>query len=830
MNLLQRLISILALLALAACGGGGGNAGTPPFGGGSGPGPGTGNPTPAAADLVLTLSASSIANSGNETVVATAIAIDGSRNTVAGVPVTVSVDSDGVVTPGGTVTAANGQLTATVGIGSNRTPRTITITARSGQITKTTSLQVQDGGGGSGTPPSDLLLTLSNATIANSGSGTVTATVVALDARRNVLPGVVVSIEADQGATVAPAGTATNNLGQVTAAVGIGANRTNRTITITATAAGLPPRTATLQVVDAPTVGPPVAAALSLTLSSSSIANGAGGTILATATAVDANRNALPGIPVAIRLSDNSAVASVSGATTNGQGQVTASIGIGADRSNRNITVTAVSGTLTQSATFSVTGARLTASLSPQVTTGSTNNQIEYRLRDSNGLAMAGVPISVSAVGLPSATGNTDFNGNYLYTYTAPAPGTLDIAANSAGTTAVTSVVVQAAGGSLPAVPRDTVIQSASLTPTPTVVSVNAPGSTANQVELRALFLGPNNRGVENVRVRFSVDPANASDGVATQVGGATYAFSDATGVARGTFIPGQRSSPTNGVTVEACWSKSDFPVNAPCPDPAFENDGTPKNGKVRATLTIADEALSVNIRTNELIKSGAAQLTYIKEFVVMVVDAAGQAKSGVRITPSVDLPAYYKGFYFWNGRFWQQQLTLAATEDWTWDSANRYWRRPQLANTAQPQCRNEDVNRNGVREAPTATPTAPALVLAGSELRAVGREEDLTWNGDIDPRKADVAVKMVGSPRTDENGLAIVQIEYGRNLASWVDFVITVTAAGVSGTESRATYSGTLYGLGNLPFPGEAIRNETVSPAFVVSPYGRGTVCTDSQ
>jgi hypothetical protein len=272
------------------------------------------------------------------------------------------------------------------------------------------------------------------------------------------------------------------------------------------------------------------------------------------------------------------------------------------------------------------------------------------------------------------------------------------------------------------------------------------------------------------------------------------------------------------------------------------------------------DEALSVNIRTNELIKSGAAELTYIKEFVVMVVDAAGNARADVQITPSVDLTGYYKGFYWWDGEAWVQQLTLANTEAYRWNSSQIRWEsglcaryddptvgapdpivcnswtangwqrsvRPAgsttplplpLVTTNQPVCPNEDNNRNGVREA-----AAPA----GSPSLS-GRGEDMNWNGELDPRKADVAVKMVGSPKTDANGIAIVQIEYGRDLATWVDFVITVTASGISGTEARARYTGNLYGLGNLPAPGEAFRNEDVAPAFVVSPYGRGDYDTSA-
>jgi hypothetical protein len=817
--MLQRLVSMVALLALAACGGGGGSAGTPPF---QPPPTGPTIGAASAADLVLTLSASSIANTGTETVVATAIAIDTNRNTVAGVPVTVQVDSDAVATPKGAVTDAGGVLSAAVGIGSNRTVRTITVTARSGSISKTAALQVQDAGGGnSGIAPSDLLLTLNRATIANNGTQTATATVTALDAKRNVLPGVVVAISADQGATVAPGGTATTSAGVLTASIGIGSNQTNRTITVTATAAGLAPRTVTLQVVDSPTTANPTAAALSLALSSATVSNGGSSTITAIVTAVDSNRNALAGIPVAIRLSDTSAVAQVSSSTTNAQGQVTATIGIGVDRSNRNITVTATSGTVTQSATFAVIGATITASFSPQVTAGSTGNQIEYRLVDANATPMAGLPFAVSAPGLLPGNGTTDGNGKYTYTYTAPAAaGGLTVAATAAGDTKTQQISVQAPGNTVPPAPG--VPSSASLTPTPSVVSVNLPGSTANQVELRALFLGANNQPVQNIRVRFSVDPANSSDGTASQLGGSTYAYSDSSGVARGTFTPGQRSSPTNGVTVRACWDTTDFDINATCPSTRL----------ITATLTIVSEALSVNIRTNELIKSGAAQLTYIKEFVVMVVDAAGQAKPDVLITPSIDLPAYYKGFYAWNGRSWAQRVTLATSENWSWNAPGfpNQW---SNTTTTQPQCPNEDQNRNGVREA--------GAFLAGATPPVVAlRQEDLNWNGDIDPRKSDVAIKMVGSARTDLNGLAIVQIEYGRNLASWVDFSITVTASGISGTESRAVYRGLLYGVGNLPFPADSITSETAPPAFRFSPYGQGSVnsntnantgvCTDTQ
>lgn len=793
--------AMAGLLALAGCGGGGGGAGSAPFGSGSGTGTGTGTTVaaPSASDLVLVLSASTVSNTGAETVVATATAIDGNRNTITGVPVTVSVNNNAVVTPKTTVTDTAGKLEASVGIGADRTARTVTVTATSGSIVKTALLQVQDAGGAvGGTAPSDLLLNLSSATIANNGTQTVTANVVALDAKRNVLPGVVVAVSVNQGATAAPASTATNASGLLTAAIGTGGNSTNRIITVTATA-GVLTRTAQLQVVDVPSTVAPVAADLSLSLSAPSLSNNGSSVITATAVAVDSRRNALAGIPVTYTV-DSSAVAVVSGPLTNASGIVTANVGVGSDRSNRVITVTASSGTLTRSASFAVTGAALTASFAPLVDAGTTNNQIEFRLVDANNTAMPGQTVTVSAPGMTAGSGVTDLNGKYTYTYNAPAAATaLNFTASAAGDSRAVLISVQT-GGAIPAaveLPR-----SASLTPTPSVVTINSVGSNTNQVELRALFLGADNKPVKNVRARFDLaGNANNTDGVVSWLGG-NYAYSDASGVARATFTPAQRSSPTNGVTVGVCFDTVDFAI-ANCAG---------MTNRVTSTLTVTSEALSVNIRTNELIKKGTADLTYIKEYVVMVVDAAGQAKADVQITPSVDLTAYFKGYYFWNGQAWQRAPTLATNQFYEWNAATNAglgaWQLVNPTPAGTPNCPNEDRNRNGVLEVPM--PISSNITL---------RQEDLNGNGEIDARKADVAIKMVGSARTDANGLAIVQIEYGKNLASWVDYIITVTASGISGTESRARY------VGQLPTEAAAILKEDTAPAFVVSPYGKGFV-----
>ena len=243
--------------------------------------------------------------------------------------------------------------------------------------------------------------------------------------------------------------------------------------------------------------------------------------------------------------------------------------------------VTATSGALTRTGSFLVEGATLKASLAPRVTIGSTGNQIEYTLVDTNNLPMVGEVISVSAPGMATSSGTTDINGKFSYSYTAPA-SSVTFTAAAAG--ASLASVVEVGTGSVD--PAPSVPQSGSVATNPSVISVNAAGSSANQVELRALFMGANNQPIPRVRARFDLDGnANSTDGTVSWQGG-TYAYSDTTGVARGSFTPGLRSSPTNGVTVRVCYDVVDFDP-ATCPNAA------------RATLTVSQEALAVTIGTN---------------------------------------------------------------------------------------------------------------------------------------------------------------------------------------------------------------------------------------
>ena len=180
-------------------------------------------------------------------------------------------------------------------------------------------------------------------------------------------------------------------------------------------------------------------------------------------------------------------------------------------------------------------------------------------------------------------------------------------------------------------------------------------------------------------------------------------------------------------------------------------------------------DPLSVTIGSNDKVITGPNDLTYIRKFVVLVVDASGKAKANVDIIPSIDLDVYWKGYYTRSHGVGPEHESLAV-------------------------CANEDGNRNGVLE--------------------VGCEEDINHSAAIEPRKSDVAVSILGTGKTDDAGTATVQIEYPQNVATWARVKILVSATGVSGTEGRATWTEV------LPAPAIAF-TQASAPAFIFSPYG---------
>lgn len=504
-----------------------------------------------------------------------------------------------------------------------------------------------------------------------------------------------------------------------------------------------------------PPAGTSTASDLAISLSAPSLSNSGTDTVTATVTAVDANRNTVSGIPVSISV-DNQATVAVSGATTGPAGTVTGVVSVGSSRANRTVLITAVTGQLTRQVSLQIVGTRLTATALPAVLAPSTAGVVQYRVVDANSNPLSNTPITITGPGGAQSTANTGSNGEFVYQYTSPsAAGNLDINASAGGATLITTVIVQSSATAIPPVPAGTV-RSASVSANPSVVPVNSSAATANRAEVRALFVGDSNAPIRNIRVRFDLaGDINSVGGSFTT--GSTIIYSDVNGIASSAYVPAARFSPTDGLTIRACWGYVDFAAGA-CPN------------STSATLTVISDALSVSLGTDELIV--LSDLSYVKRFLVQVNDSSGLAKADVLVTPLLDLPSYAKGQYNFVASKWVQMVTTA-------------------------NCENEDVNRNGV-----------------VEVYSNGAVEDANGNGQLDPRKADVAVAFEGPNRTNASGQVILRLTYPRNVASWIRFNLTAAAAGVAGTEGRASFTGV------LPVPAAALASEA-PPAFVLSPYG---------
>lgn len=499
--------------------------------------------------------------------------------------------------------------------------------------------------------------------------------------------------------------------------------------------------------------GAPVASGLTLVLSAASLPNNGTDKITATATATGAGGVTLASIPVSFSV-NNDALATPNATATDAKGVVVAEIGIGANRANRAITVTATSGGLSRSATFQVTGATLSATPLPAVIAPGATGKVDFRLVDSNSNPMSNEAIVVNGVNGVQVNATTDVNGSYSYAYTAPSSGgSVDIRGTAGGATTTSTVLVQSGTGSIP--PASIPVTSASLAASPSVVPVNS-GTTSNRAELRALFVGANNAPVPNVRVRFDL-AGDANNVGGTLTSGTNVVYTDANGVATTAYVPGSRFSPTDGLTVRACWSANDFAAGT-CPN------------ATTTTLTVVSDALSVSIFTDALIE--VADQSYVKTYTVQVVDSAGNAKGGVEISKSVDILRYYKG---------------------DWQVVGDKWVKFQRAS-----CDNEDLNRNG-----------------SLETYSNGAVEDANSTGVLEPRKADVAISFIGATSTDSSGQVKLRITYGQNVASWLQFNILVAASGVAGTEGRTSYQGV------LPVLAAAVSDPDVEPAFRLSPYG---------
>ncbi|HVZ42391.1 MAG TPA: hypothetical protein VHA82_01165 [Ramlibacter sp.] len=674
---LQLLGGALLAAALVACGGGGGSAGT------QGNGSTSNTTTPTVADFTVSSDKSVLNTSGTDIATITVVAVDASRNVVPNAPVFVTVDHNGVFTPGGTVTDSTGKFTGTLSIGTDTSERDITVTVTIKSIVKTLTVHVSASN-------TDFAMFLDKSTIANAGSDSATLTVVALDSDRNVVPNT----------------------------------------------------------------------------------------------------------PVSVTVNNNGVFTPTAGAQTDGTGTYKGTVTIGSDKRDRDITLTVTVAGKVKSTVVHVAGSRLTVQAAPSAPSPGQTVTLTLSLTDSAGAPLASTALTVGGT-IPALQGRvltTAASGLATTTFAAPTQaGFYTINASGNGTFSSDYQLQVFSNQVDPATIPPGVTPS--LSASPNVLSVNSPGSTTNRTTLRFLFLDSNNQPIQNVRVHF-VDTTLGLAKVGAQISsGDTTLYTDAGGTVTTEYISGQNSSPTNGVTVKACYKATDFTSVNDCP------------ASVTASLTVAGQALSVSVGDDNLLTKSASQVTYIKKFAVTVADSAGRAVADAPVDISVDITHYGKGQFVYTTNLGGSYEYLDSTGTTSVDPltvvplslTGAYPSMSTDPNGVPPQrvwCPNEDTNRNGNVD--------PGENVNGSV--------DSNNQPTLEPRKSDIVISydVPTVTKTDSSGVLIIRVEYAQRFGTWLAYKVRVTA-NVAGSQ----------GMAEREFVTDVQQNDVENGSFRTPPYG---------
>lgn len=500
---------------------------------------------PAVATVQLLVSSPNMPSSGATTVDVTAIVLSATKQAISGKTVTFSTGTDATafvnnISASG-VSDSNGLVTAKLNIGSNKSNRTITVSATADSAVGSNSVDV------TGTT-----VTISgNGSIASGAKTTLTFSV--KDSAGTALPGITVNVTSLSGNTITPASGTTGNSGQLTAdVVGVVAG----TDTITATLAN---------VNAAPIL---TNATLTLTVSSSNFAFTA--------------PPPLPAAPTEIPLGSAQTV------TVNWTDTVTTPVG---------------------PVSFSTSRGTVSASTAPLVA-GSSSVTVSS--------TTAG-PAIITASG-PSGT---------------PA-ATIDVVFVA---TSASSVTAQAVPGTVQ-------------------VTTGSTSQTSNSSTISALVRDAANNLVKNASVSFTIT-SDPSGGRLTSSTGTT----DVSGVASVTYIAGSTSSGQSGtgVSITATVDKVGTTAIAPV-------SGT-------TSLIVSGQSLLVRLGTdNSVVSNKPAATTYSKTYSAFVTDSAGNPVVGTTVRFALRPGRFQKGYY------------IAPTPFTSWVKA------------ATPTvCANEDTNFNGI-------------------------------------------------------------------------------------------------------------------------------------
>ena len=457
---------------------------------------------------------------------------------------------------------------------------------------------VSGGSGGTTTKPVPAALEIftSPAELSTSATSSISFTVVAKDSSNQAIPGQTVTFSASSGNLIGALPTpSTGAAGEPITSVSLtpGADRSNRTITVTIRAGG----------VSQDIVVPVTGSRLAITGDTSMLLNG---TASLTVRALDSASLPVPGATVTLNSALGNPISPTSG-TTNSQGAATFSY-TGTRGGVDTVTASGLGASVTS--TMSVS-ADVFVFESPAANTvvavGATQTATIRYLRNNLPVVGQAVTFSTTRGSVTPTSKATDANGRASTVFSSSTSGPASIVAqvpNAQVTLPLTFVATN---------PASLVLQA-----NPGAIAPNAAGSTVNQVGLVATVRDPVGNPVAGRRVNFTAI-TDGSNGTITP-GSAT---TDASGQATSQFIPGGASTANNGVVISATVTDTSI-------------TGT-------ASLTVNAQALFISIAASNVIANRDPQ-TYQKTFSVYVTDANG-APAGNRVVNLEVFPvSYFKG------------------------------------------------------------------------------------------------------------------------------------------------------------------------------------------
>lgn len=522
-----------------------------------------------------------------------------------------------------------------------------------------------------------------------------------------------------------------------------------------------------------------------VSLDKTQVNNNAPTAVQLTVQAVSVNRNAVTGALGVIELIDVAGGASLSGGpfVTDAAGQFKASIATGSNKTNRAVTLKVTVGGVAKETAFTVGGSTLQVTLVPGSPIPGATVTLEVTALDSANGAIFGENVSLSGFSeVNSLTKVTNTQGKAVFTFKAPASaGSYSLSAAGVGATSDKSFqVIPTGAGALPSAVGP--IISASLSANPAVIGVNAVG-TENRAQLRAIFLTTGNTPVQNVRVRYEIIPG--SSGAVLGAGesissGSSILLSDNTGATLADYIAGSRSSPNGGVSVRACYDLNDFAAGS-CPN------------SVTSNFTVAAKPLSLTMGDNNLVEKTDQNLTYVKRFVLVVADSAGQPVPNAQVSFSVDIYKYGKGVF---GADYPSDFiqTLPGGATRSVDVVPQDNQVNDVSPGRNSWCINEDLNRNG----------------------NIDGLEDSNGNGTLEPRLADITISSdtLGN-KTDSNGVLLIKVRYPQNVGTWLAYAVKASALaeGSQGTVVKRYIT-------------DIAQADVINGSFLTAPYGTNQNC----